>query len=274
VQNPHRPYRLQPGGLLAALFLLTGCGRGGDWREARADAPKDAPSSGYIRPPQITGAARATDGGTVLSGQSQADVRLRLASPDGGAYGATADDDGRWSISLPGDPAVRLFGLSEEISGRVVQGEGYVAVLPPPGRPAVLLRAGGGAGPLDDNQTLQIAAVDFDAGGSAVVSGAARSGAAVRVALDGVAAGETHASLQGRYTATIPGSIKPGAHQIEVSAGAGAAQASVSIQPPPAQLTGAPYRGQRDGTGWRVDWLTPGGGPQTTLVLDPPEATP
>jgi len=259
---------------MAASLLLAGCGRGADWREAHADTPKDGPSSGYIRPPQITGAARAPDGGTVLSGQSQANVRLRLASPDGGTYGATADDDGRWSIDLPGDPAVRLFGLSEETGGRVVQGEGYVAVLPAPGRPAVLLRAGGGAAPLDDNQTLQIAAVDFDAGGSGVVSGAARSGAAVRVALDGAAAGETHASPQGRYSTAIAGAVKAGPHQVEVRSGAGAAQAAITVGPAPGPLAGTPYRGQRVAGAWRVDWLTPGGGPQTTLVLDPPEATP
>ena len=271
MRRPLVPYA---GALTVALLLLAGCGRGGDWREAHADAPKDAPSSGYIRPPQITGAARAADGGTVLSGQSQADVRLRLASPDGGAYGATADDDGRWSITLPSETGVRLFGLSEEISGRVVQGEGYVAVLPPPGRPAVLLRAGGGASPLDDNQTLQIAAVDFDAGGSGVISGAARPGAALRVALDGAAAGETHASPQGHYAATIAGAIKAGAHQLEVQSGAAATQAAVTVDAPPSRITGMPYRAQRVANAWRVDWLTPGGGPQTTLVLDPPEATP
>ena len=268
------PSPLSATGAFLALLLLAGCGRGGDWREGHADAPKDPPSSGYVRPPQITAAARAADGGTVLSGQGQADVRLRLASPDGGSYGATADDDGRWSVTLPGEIGVRLFVLSEEIGGRVVQGEGYVAILPPPGRPAVLLRAGGGAAPLDDSQVLQIAAVDFDGGGSGVVSGAARPGAALRVAIDGAAAGETHASPQGRYATPISGTIKSGGHQVEVRSGAGAAQAVVTLVAPPARITGLPYRAQRLAGAWRVDWLTPGGGPQTTLVLDPPEATP
>ncbi len=250
-------------------MLLAGCGRGGaDWREARAEpAASDAPA-GYVRPPRIAAAVRGADGGTVLSGQSEADVRLRLASPDGGAYGATADDHGRWSITLPPSADLRLFGLSEELSGRLVQGEGYVAVLPTPGRSAVLLRAGGGASSLEDSAVPQLTTVDFDAAGSGVISGIAKPGAALRALIDGAAAGETHAGQHGRYSLGMA-SIKPGDHQIQLQSPAGAAQATVTFSAPPASIPGLPYRGQRQGDAWRIDWLTPGGGPQTTLVLDP-----
>jgi hypothetical protein len=257
------------------LALLAGCGRAGaDWRVGKANQAADAPSAGYVRPPQLGGAARAADGGTVLSGQGEADVRLRLASPDGGAYGATADDAGRWTLTLPASTDVRLFGLSEETGGRVIQGEGYIAVLPAPGRPAALLRAGGGAAPLADSPDLQITAVDFDAAGGGVVSGTDRPGAALRATIDGAAAGETHASQHGHFAMALTSALKSGVRQVEVQSGAASVQASVAVSPPPPAITGLPYRGERVDGGWRIDWLTPGGGPQSTLVLDPAGTAP
>lgn len=253
----------------AAALVLAGCGRGADWREAQPDPQAEAPASGYARPPLIATATRAADGGVALSGQGEPNVRLRLASPDGGAYGATANDHGRWSIALPASAGVRLFGLSEEIGGRVIQGEGYIAVLPTPGRAGVLLRAGGGAAPLETSATLQIVAVDFDAAGGAVVSGAAKPGAALRALVDGAAVGEIHAGQHGRYSLALTAAIKPGDHQLQIQTPGGVAQAQVNISPPPQPAAGLPYRGQRVDGGWRIDWLTPGGGPQTTLVLDP-----
>lgn len=252
----------------AAAALIVGCNRpSADWRTDRANAQPDAPS-GYLRPPQVLGAVRGGDGGAVLSGQSEPDVRLRLASPDGGAYGATADDGGRWTIAIPASAEVRLFGLSEEAAGRVVQGEGYVAVLPAPCRPAVLLRAGAGAALLEQSPALRIVAVDFDAAGGAVVSGTASPGAAVRGVVDGAAAGETHAGPRGHFSMALAETLKDGAHQIQVQSPAGATLALVKVSAPQ-PATGVPYRGQRLGDAWRIDWLTPGGGPQSTVVFDP-----
>jgi hypothetical protein len=259
----------------AALALQAGCDRGGaDWREGQSDARKDTPATGYVRPPQVTGAVRGADAGTLLSGQGAPDVRLRLASPDGGAYGATADDAGRWSVALPASADVRLFGLSEEISGRVVQGEGYVAVMPPPGRSAVLLRAGGGAAPLSDTQAVEISAIDFDVAGGGVISGTAKAGSPLRAVIDGAAAGEIHASPRSHFSMALTSVLRPGQHQIQIQSAAGAAQAAVSVGPPHAAVAGLPYRGERVDGGWRIDWLTPGGGPQTTVVFDPAGAAP
>lgn len=238
-------------------------------------AQSDAAASGYVRPPQVLAATRGPDGGVVLTGLGAADVRLRLASPDGGAYGATADDSGHWGITLPASNDVRLFGLSEEISGRVVQGEGYVATLPTPGRPAALLRAGGGAGPLIESAALQITAIDFDAAGGAVISGTAAQGASLKAVIDGAPAGETHASPHSHFSLALSSALKPGDHRIQIQSGAASAQVHVTVgqaaQPAAGDL---PYHGQRVDGGWRIDWLTPGGGPQTTLVLDPAGATP
>jgi hypothetical protein len=272
---------------LVALAVLAGCNRSAaDWRAGHPDAQADPSPTGYVRPPQVLAAARTADGGEVLSGQAEPDVRLRLASPDGGAYGATADDHGRWSIVLPADYAVRLFGLSEEMSGRVVQGEGYIAALPAPGRAGVLLRAGAGAAPLEASPALQIIAVDFDGAGGGVVSGTAHAGSPVRSLVDGAAGGDTHAGGRGVYSMPLVSAakagdhsvqmptIKPGDHVVQVQSAGAVAQAKVTIAAAQPLAGTPPYRGARFGDGWRIDWLTPGGGPQTTLVFDPPGAAP
>ena len=270
----HRPTRSPPRirawlACAAAGVLLAGCGRAGaDWRDGRPGPQSAAPASGYIRPPQIGAGVRTADGGEVLSGQAEPGVRLRLASPDGGAYGATTDDSGGWSIALPASGQVRLFGLSEEIGGRVIQGEGYVAVLPAPGRPAVLLRAGGGAAPLEQSPALQIVAVDFDAAGGGVISGTAKPGAPLRAVVDGVAAGDTHAGARGHFAMALAAAIRSGEHELQIQSGAESAAAKVGVSAPQPMPPDVPYRGQRVDGGWRIDWLTPGGGPQTTLVLD------
>jgi hypothetical protein len=43
------------------------------------------------------------------------------------------------------------------------------------------------------------------------------------------------------------------------------AEAEVAVTPP-APPKDAPYQAQVDPFGWRVDWVTPGGGAQTTLL--------
>lgn len=266
--SPSLRYAARLGLAGLAVLTLAACNRpSADWREDRSAAAQDPPS-GYLRPPQIAQAARGPDGGTVLSGQAEPDVRLRLASPDGGAYGATADDAGRWSLALPASAQVRLFGLSEETAGRVVQGEGYIAVLPAPSRPAVVLRGGAGAALLEQSPTLQIAAVDFDAAGGAVVTGTAAPGAAIRGAVDGTAAGETHASPSGRFSMALAASLHAGAHKVEVASPNGHALAQVLVSAP-RPAGDVPYVGQRLDGAWRIDWLTPGGGPQSTVVFDP-----
>ena len=81
---------------------------------------------------------------------------------------------------------MQLFGLSEQVAGRPVRAEGYLAVLPGPGRPAAVLGAGTGAETLGPPVSgLALTAVDFDTGGDAVASRFAKAGAPLRVSVDG-----------------------------------------------------------------------------------------
>jgi hypothetical protein len=197
-------------------------------------------------------------------------VRLSGPPPTGAAYGATATDKGDWSIAAPAARDVRLFGVAEELAGRDVQGEGYIAVLPAPGPAGALLRAGGGASVLAKGGGLKIAAIDFDGSGAAVVSGFGRPGASARATIDGAAAGEARINDRGRFSISLAMPLRAGDHQARVEAGDQAAMAKFTVEPP-RPVSGLPYRGERTPQGWRVDWLTPGGGEQTTLIFDAAE---
>ena len=263
-------------GALTLAVGLAACGRGGAaWRPADTPAPPGPEESGYLRPPLPQSAQRAPGGGVVLSGRSGPQVRVRLSSPppNSVAYGATARDDGVWSIATPDSPDVALFGIAEELVGRDVQSEGYVAVLPRPGPAGALLRAGGGAAVLVNTITagVRIAAVDYDGSGAAVVSGLARPGGVARLVIDGAAAGEARVGERGRFSISLASGLKPGDHEARVDC----ADQSVTVKfalDHPRTISGLPYHGERTSAGWRIDWLTPGGGEQTTLIFDAAES--
>ena len=259
-------------GIVAALFglLLGSCDRRSPADIAAAAPAADA--SGYLSPPKVLSAQRGPDGTVTISGRSGPLVRVRLSTPppSSTAYGGTAGGNGDWSIVTPAAHDVRLYGVAEELVGRDVQGEGYVATLPGPGPAGVLLRAGGGAAVLVRPEGLKIAAADYDSSGSAVISGLAQPGATVRLVVDGASAGETRASDHGRFSINL-GALKPGDHQARVEAADLSASAKFTVATP-APVAGLPYRGERTPVGWRIDWLTPGGGEQTTQIFDAAES--
>jgi hypothetical protein len=270
---------------LAAVVLssaLAACGPGGaDWRQTQAP-PQSAPDeSGYLRPPQPLSAERGADGAVVLRGRSDSQVRVRLSSPDNIAYGATARDSGDWAITTPADANVRLFGVAEDLGGREVQGEGYVAILPGPGPAAALLRAGGGTVVLTaasgapliapaQPTAPQIMAVDFDVSGAAVVSGLAPQGAVLHLFVDNAASGGAKVGVAGRFAISLSAPLKPGEHDIRIDSAGGAANTKITADAVKS-IVGLPYHGQRQASGWRVDWVTPGGGVQTTLIISSSE---
>ena len=262
----------------AAGLLLAGCHRGAsDPASAAPDQPASSLETGYARPPEVNTAGR-TSGAVMLSGRSDPNARIRLSAPDGNAYGATATAAGTWTLAVPIAADMREFGLSEvlgdpaDANSRNIQGLGYFAVLPASGRPAVRLRAGGGSEVIGDIEAApQLTAVDYDSGGGAVVSGLARPGAPVRVSVDGAAPVEARPDARGWFSIALPGMLKPGAHQAVLQSAGGTRQAGFAISPA-APISGVPCRGQRMAGGWRIDWLTPGGAAQTTLVLDDPQA--
>ena len=250
---------------------LTACHPRVDAHVASAAPPAESAQTGYLAPPRVTSAVRLDGGGVALAGRTDPEARVRLQSPDGAAYGVTAGADGTWTLATPPVQGVKLLGVSEVVGSRAVQSMGYLAVLPAPGQAAILLRAGGGSQSLTPAASAPwISAIDFDGGGGAVICGLARPGAPVRVVVDGVVAGEARPDADGHFAVAPTFAVKPGAHQADVQStlGDGHAGFVISAAPP---LSAPSFAGQRQAAGWRIDWLTPAGAPQTTLVFDPPE---
>ncbi len=230
--------------------------------------PEATEEPGYLAPP-MADAVRPTGAGWALSGSAPAGASVRLASPQGEALSAAVDARGRWTLMLPPAAEPRIFGLSATTKGRQIQSEGYVLVTPK-GQAAVL-RAGAGARRIDPAARPGLRAIDFDRGGGLEVSATAAPGATVILKLDGREAAEGRADAAGRYAASLPAAgsqtrILPGAHQAQVF-GDGFSDSvafQVAAVPP---LAEGPLRSQFTPAGLRVDWMTPGGGVQSTILV-------
>lgn len=249
-------------GLVAVL--LAACEPGAPSpNTATADKP-DSAEAGYLAPPTLLAARRAPNG-IVISGQAAPDADLRLGSPTGEVMMAKVDGLGQWSVTVPNAPGVRLFGLSSTLDGRTVQAEGYVMVAD--SGEVAQLRAGAGARRLAaESSSPRILTIDVDREGGAVVSGVATPGAGLNVRVDRVTRGGGQTSDEGRFNISLTDALAPGVHDIQVAGEGGETAIAIAVSPA-APLVYGPVRADRTSGGWRVDWLTPGGGIQTTYLI-------
>jgi len=263
----------------AALAMpLAACNRPAGFPARQAQAGAEASDPGYKAAPQLTAVTRAADGAVSLSGRALPSSAVRMVSPAGARVETRADGSGNWTAPIGPVSEPALYRLAEETDGERVEAEGLVAVLP--GVPTVaLLRAGSGAEVIETSvkDPLRILALDYDVAGGAVVSGRARAAAPVRVLVDGQPAMEGAAGPGGRFSLSLPKPLPPGRHRIQAQmtpaqtarAQASPAMAEVEVTvTAPAPPKDAPYQAQVETFGWRVDWTTPAGGAQTTLLPD------
>jgi hypothetical protein len=255
------------GAVFAATLLgLAGCG--GDVGGAKTGGEARVNEPAYLAPPGVS-KVQLTARGVILSGSGPPRGRVRLASPAGQAQLADVDDKGRWTISLGAVPEPRIYGLSATIGGRSAQAEGYVLVTPQ--GQAALLRAGAGARRIDGPGKFGLRAIDFDRGGGVEISAAAPAGANVLLHFDGRLTTQGDADAAGHYDASLPGpgsttEIRPGSHEVQVS-GNGFSDTVTFQVSPAAPLAQGPLRSQITHAGLRLDWLTPGGGVQSTILV-------
>ncbi len=198
---------------------------------------------------------------------------MRLAAPDGSATTGPVDRGGLWSLATPAGPAPRLYSLSETIGGRLLRARGYVAFLPAPGPAAALLRPAAGAVLPPAVASREISAVDYDGSGAATVSGRARAGEGLRLLLDGKDAGEDRADASGAFDAALSRRLTPGPHVL-VLVGLHAKGSARFTAPRSTQLATPLFAAARLEEGWRIDWTTPGGGVQSTILFDQPGGRP
>jgi hypothetical protein len=248
---------------LLATLALTACGSKPPPEARSGEAATQEASD--LAPPRVD-TVRATAAGVLLSGPAAPGGKVRLASPAGTALFAVADPKGRWTITLPPAAEPRIFGLSLTTGGRQAQAEGYVLVTPT--GQAALLRAGAGALRIDPPARPGLRAIDFDRGGGLEVSALVPAGATVIVHLDGNQVAEGRADANGHYVVSLgsPKPVRPGRHGIQVS-GDGFEDQAVAQITPAAPLAQGPLRSQFTSAGLRVDWMTPGGGEQSTLLV-------
>jgi hypothetical protein len=251
-------------GAVIGLGLLSGCGEGQVGAVSPLNREAEAPST-YLAPPSAS-ALRPGAEGPVLSGAAAAGARVRLATPEGEVRMTQANGDGAWSIALGASAVPRIFGLSMLTGERTVQAEGYQLVLPD-GR-LVLLRAGAGAVVVEGAVDEGITAFDFDEEGGAVISGVAPPDAILSVRIDGRTVSTSgRADAAGHFSLPFGAPVPPGPHQIRVQGESLDLSAEVDATPAAPPEEGA-IRATRSPYGLRVDWLTPGGGLQSTLLLD------
>lgn len=254
-----------PGALVClAAMLLAACGPDAPAPSGSSADKPDSAEAGYLAPPSLEGARRGTNG-IVLSGHGAPDADLRLGSPTGEVVMGKVDGLGQWRVTVPKESGVRLFGLSLIHGGRTVQAEGYVMVAE--GGDVALLRAGAGAHRLAPGSSApRILTIDVDREGGAVVSGVATPGAGLNARVDRITRGGGRTDDNGRFYISLTDALGPGVHDIQVAGEGGETAISVSVAPVGALVDG-PVRADRTADGWRVDWLTPGGGVQSTYLI-------
>jgi hypothetical protein len=277
--TPSSPAPATPSLALLSLALslgLAACGPGASGTGS-ADAGRPVPqpaakpvaaAAGYLAPPDL-GAARRTSAGLVLQGQAPPGATVNLASPEGIRLSTTAAADGRWSLTLPAPAAPAMFALSAVLGQRTLRAEGAVLVLPEPGPPGLLLRAGFAAVPLGAPASPPVvAALDYDRGGGAAVAGLTRPMTRVRLSVDGAAAGLSQADELGRFAVLAANRpLAPGRRRLQIDADPGQTEVEVTVSRPET-LGRAVYRAVRQDGAWRIDWSPSGGGVQTTVVFD------
>jgi hypothetical protein len=243
-------------------LALAACGGG---PPAAPGADTASLENSYLPAPRVD-AVRADAQGVVLTGSAPAGGKVRLATPQGQASLATADLQGHWTMVLPPAPDPRIFGLSATLRARLSQAEGYLLVTPT--GEAALLRAGASTQRIGAPAHAGLRAIDFDRGGGLLVSAATPPGATVILRVDGRQVGQGRADAQGHYQAGLgsPTPIRPGAHAIQVSGDGFSDEAQVQVTPG-APLAEGPLRSQFTPAGLRVDWMTPGGGVQSTVLV-------
>jgi len=256
---------------LAAVLLLCACDAGSEhWQERTGvSAPEAAAEAGYLAPPAVT-ASRPEGDGIRLEGTAAPGSRVRIAPPRGEPIFVPVSEDGRWRALLTPSQGVHLFGLSMSDGERSAQAEGYM-MMTANGRIAQL-RAGAGAVSLAPaSASPRILALDYDREGGAVVSGVAAPGASLALRVDRARRGETKADARGRFSIAFSEPVAMGPHELEVS-GDGGADVRRVVLSPALSVGEGPYLGRRTDYGWRVDWMPPGGGVQTTLLFEGPAA--
>ena len=232
-------------------------------------------AAGYARAPVVSTVTQNGPSGFVVTGQASPDGRVRFIYGPQRAMGVTADSKGRFRADLPSGPEGGLYDLliedkghdsSDDSASRLIHAEGRLFIPPGQAAMATLLRSGAPSKRLF-NENEAMAVVDYDGAGALAVSGRVAVRTRVNIVIDGEIRATALSDARGDYAATAQ--IAPPAPDattlsLTVQTATDTRQRDIAISLPN-RRAGDHITAVTDG--WRVDWLLPGGGMQTTLVF-------
>ncbi len=247
--------------VFSALAGLAACKE----KPKATEATSALEAAGYWRAPEITGVDQTGSNMFVVTGQTIPNARVRFSYSGQRAVGVTSDSKGRFRAELPSGPDGGLFDLSTEDSGRSMHADGRLFI--PAGAPGktVLMRPGAPSLALFNDLTA-VAVIDYDRAGAVAIAGRVAPTAAIEVVLNGEIRARTTSDDRGFYTATTqiePPDESEAANTLSVMAGGKEYVRNFKDS----RINTDGDRITRFEDGWRVDWVLPGGGMQTTLVF-------
>ena len=102
-----------------------------------------------------------------------------------------------------------------------------------------------------------------------MISGGAPTGASVSITVDDQKRGLAKAGADGRFLLALNEPLKEGAHSILAESVGTRVQRTLVVSAPP-YPSGGPFQARAVDGGWQIDWLTPGGGVQSTVLFQSP----
>ena len=240
--------------VLALAATLAGCA------PERGETPDAAQVDAWAEGPRIQ-SVQPDAGGWVIIGRAPPGDRVRAASSTGQTYGVNAAGDGRFHLAVPSGLA--LFELSSGAGEGASPVDGWL-LLGANGAAPAIVQAGAGARVLAEGRGLK--AVDFDSSGGVSLSGRAAPGARVDIEVDGRIGAAGIADGEGRFDIKLPRPLSQQSHTFRARWEGGADRAhtvTLGSPRPEGLVSQAPHEGE----GVRIDWATPGGGAQATVIL-------
>lgn len=222
----------------------------------KAEAPVAV--GGWTRPPTIQ-AVQSVPGGLMFTGQAEPGARIVLRSESGPAHATVADTRGRFGIRIAAPAGDLLLRPETQLGQDAAPSPERLLILAGGRGPVAILRAGGATQRLD--RAPPLGAVDSD-GRMRLVSGRrVPDGSPVRLQAAGEV-GQVTPDAAGHWSLVLAPSTGPDTIRVGDRTFTWPGEASGTGP------EGSVMRVERAGTGWRVVWRGPAGGPQTTWLPD------
>ncbi len=110
-----------------------------------------------------------------------------------------------------------------------------------------------------------IGAIDFDREGGAVISGRAPPRSTFDIRVNGRQTAEASSDAEGRFEVVLNSPLTPGRRRLQMIGPGYEATVDVAVSRPIVPPAG-PLRAAQSPGALRIDWITPGGGLQTTIL--------